>query len=152
MTTSLWQSQASPTGIHHRYTGAAQTSTGTGTPSLKEALETCAAKAISLFGKNIQDDSLYLVFEWNATTARLNIAVTDASKQLDSPESVSADFPALAQEIVAVPDSERAEKIEATVELVKFLLSDYLASCGAFFRYSLVAIFHSSNRSESVLL
>jgi hypothetical protein len=145
MTTSLWQTQASSKGTHFFYTNA-------NTSSLKEALETCAAKAISLLDKNIQDDSLYVVFEWNATAAQLNIAVTDASKQLDSPDSVGADFPSLAQEIAAVTDSERAEKIEAGVELVKFLLSDYLASCGAFFRYSLVAIFHSSNRSESVLL
>lgn len=144
MITTLWQTQASPKGIHHIYTGAQ--------PSLKAALETCASKAISLLGTNIQDDSLYLVFEWDMPNARLNVAVTDATKQLDSPDTVGADFPALQQEIDALPESERAVKEEETIELVKFLLSDYLASCGAFFRYSLVAIFHSSTRSASTLL
>ncbi|MEN0037806.1 MAG: hypothetical protein AAGC78_12105 [Cellvibrio sp.] len=152
MITNLWQTQASPKGINHQYTGAAHTSSGAGKPSLKEALETCAAKAISFLGTNIQDDSLYLLFEWDADNAQLNIVVTDASKQLDSPDSVSAAFPALVQEIASMPEDQQADKKEAIIELVKFLLSDYLASCGAFFRYSLVAIFHSSNRSESVLL
>ncbi len=132
MTMNDWQTRSSAQGTH--YTLADTTSL-----SLKDGLETCAAKAISLLDKNIQDDSLYLLFEWNENTSELNIVVTDANKQLDSPFSVGAHFNA-------------QEKSAATTDLIKFLLSDYLASCSAFFRYSLVAIFHASDRKHSNLL
>ena len=132
MTTSDWQIQTTASGTHYRLMQAAQT-------SLKDALETCAAKAISLLDKNIQDDSLYLVFEWSPDTTQLNIVVTDASKQQDAPISVGAYFV-------------QFDKAETTTEHVRFLLSDYLASCSAFFSYSLVAIFHSSSREHSTLL
>lgn len=145
MTINHWQTQTTPNGIHHLFTGTAEF-------PLKEALETCAEKAISLLDKNIQDDSLYLAFEWDANTAALNIVVTDASKQQDSSISVGAHFAQLQQELQSLPQADQQEKIEATNELVKFLLSDYLASCSAFFRYSLVAIFHSSSRDNSQLL
>lgn len=132
MTTNHWQTQPSAQGTHYLFTGTALL-------PLKEALESCAAKAISLLKENIQDDSLYLLFEWNPDTSALTIVVTDASKQQDSPLSVGAHF-------------DQLEKTEATQELIRFLLSDYLASCSAFFRYSLVAIFHSSTRTNSHLL
>ncbi len=132
MTMNHWQTHASARGTHYTLTDTAKL-------SLKEGVEACAAKAISLLDNNIQDDSLYLLCEWNENTADLNIVVTDASKQQDSPFSVGANF-------------EVQEKPEATSELIQFLLSDYLASCSAFFRYSLVAIFHSSTRDNSNLL
>ena len=132
MTMNHWHTHASTRGTHYTLTDTAEL-------SLKEGVEACAAKAISLLDKNIQDDSLYLLFEWNENTAELNIVVTDASKQQDSPFSVGAHFAA-------------QEKSATTSELVRFLLSDYLASCSAFFRYSLVAIFHSSARENSNLL
>ena len=132
MTTNHWQTQAAPRGTHYILTDTALS-------PLKDTLETCAEKAISLLDKNIQDDSLYLLFEWNPSTTTLNIVVTDADKQQDSPFSVGAHF-------------EQLENTETTNELIRFLLSDYLASCSAFFHYSLVAIFHSSSRSNSNLL
>jgi len=145
MTMNHWQTHPSPQGTHYVFTDTAN-------KSLKDALETCAAKAISLLDQNIQDDSLYLLFEWNANTAELTIVVTDAEKKQDSPFSVGTHFTALQQEIQSLSIPEQAEKMETTNELVKFLLSDYLASCSAFFRYSLVAIFHSNTRSNSNLL
>lgn len=145
MTINYWQTDSSPQGTRYVFTDTAH-------KTLKDTLETCAAKAISLLDKNIQDDSLYLLFEWNANTAELNIVVTNADKQQDSPFSVGAHFTTLHQEIQLLPLTERTAKTEATNELVKFLLSDYLASCSAFFRYSLVAIFHSSTRANSNLL
>lgn len=132
MTTTNWQALISASGTHYQCGDAAQV-------PLKDALESCAAKAISLLDKNIQDDSLYLLFEWNPATTELNIVVTDANKQQDAPISVGARF-------------EQLEQTSATTELVKFLLSDYLASCSAFFHYSLVAIFHSNSREHSTLL
>lgn len=109
---------------------------------LKLALEACAAKAISLLDKAIQENSLYLLFEWNSETRRLNIVVTDASKQQDSPIRLNITFPQVAT----------LGTQEELAESIHFLLKDYLASCSAFFAYSLVAIFHSSNRANSQLL
>lgn len=140
-----WQTHISPTGTRYALGDSSNN-------TLKDALETCAAKAISLLGENIQDDSLYLLFEWNPDIAELNIAITDASKQIDAPAYVGAHFAVLQQELESLPPAGQVEQKEATSELVKFLLSDYLASCSAFFRYSLVAIFHSSSRADSVLL
>ena len=110
---------------------------------LKQALEACAAKAISLLEHSIQDDSLYLLFEWNSSTNELVIVVTDASKRIDSPIRFHIDFPQLAN----YPGPK-----EELVESIHFLLKDYLASYSAFFAYSLVAIFHASNRDNSQLL
>jgi hypothetical protein len=149
MTTTIWQTRSSSRGTQLIFTDTA-------TKTLKDALEICAAKAISLLDKNIQDDSLYLLFEWNAYTAELNIVVTDAGKQQDSPISVGAHFAELQQqsrrEIESQPIEAQEEKTAASNELIKFFISDYLASCSVFFRYSLVAIFHCSTRSNSNLL
>lgn len=153
MTKNLWQTIPLPQGTHYLFIDTAN-------QTLKDALEICAAKAISLLDKNIQDDSLYLLFEWNSSTAELTIVVTDADKQRDSSLSVGAKFAELHQhtqdqnhrETALQPGGEDSEKINISDELVKFFISDYLASCSAFFRFSLVAIFHSSTRSNTNLL
>ncbi len=116
--------------------------------ALKQALEHCAVKAVGLLDKNIQDDSLYLLFEWFPTTSELHIVVTDAGKQHDGVHKVQAYFP----EILNVNSTNTPEQLNVTNDSIKFLLSDFLASYSAFFSYSLVAIFHSSSRAETSLL
>lgn len=108
---------------------------------LCEAIEACVEKAISLLEKNIQDDSLYLLFEWNSKQAILSVVVTDSNKTQDSPHSVRCVFPALMNQ----DNNDYAAAI-------KFWLNDYLATCTAFFSYSLVAIFHSNTRDKTELL
>lgn len=112
---------------------------------VKQALEACAAKAISLLDHSIQDDSLYLLFEWDGDTSELEIVVTDASKRRDSTIRLHISFVALANNPGLGTKEELAESIH-------FWLKDYLASCSDFFAYSLVAIFHSSTRDNSQLL
>lgn len=114
--------------------------------ALKQAIEAAADKAVSLLNSNIQDDSLYVLFEWDSELARLNICVTDASKRVDAPESVSCTFSNLA------PLLNNPEARNNYTETVKFWLHDYLTTCTAFFSFSLVAIFHSSTRSNTELL
>lgn len=114
--------------------------------NLRKTIEACAEKAISLLKSNIQDDSLYLLFEWDSSNANLNILVTDAAKKHDAPEIVYCTFPELAKELT------QQEQSTAYAELVKFWLHDYLTTCTEFFSYSLVAIFHSSDRSNTELL
>jgi hypothetical protein len=113
---------------------------------IRKTIEACADKAISLLASNIQDDSLYLLFEWNSSDAGLNILVTDATKRHDAPEIVHCSFPDLANEVST------QEQRNTYAESVHFWLHDYLTTCTAFFNYSLVAIFHSSNRENTELL
>lgn len=132
-----WQSQSSThqTIYMSHFSGCDQ-------PALKQALETCAAKAVELLEVNIQEDSLYLLFEWNPARAELTIGVSDANKTNDGAYKVQAQFVDLLQTAAA----------DVQPELIKFLLSDFLASYSPFFSYSLVAIFHSSVRAETSLL
>jgi len=113
---------------------------------LKQALESTTAKAIALLDKNIQDDSLYLLFEWDSTKAQLSIVVTDDTKSQDSPLLACDAFTLSNEEMnVAIRTKELEEKIY-------FWLHDYLTTAKDFFRYSLVAIFHASNRANTRLL
>jgi len=110
---------------------------------LRQTAEACIEKAVSLLPQNIQNDSLYLLFEWHPTDAALKICITDASKTRDAPETVYCAFPVLLQQPDDVPNQ---------IESVKFWLHDYLTTCTAFLSYSLVAIFHSSSRAYTELL
>lgn len=116
--------------------------------TVRQIIEASADKAIHLFNKNIQDDSLYLLFEWNASEAKLNIVVTDANKTQDASESVCCVFFSLAIELARENEDQRVNYTES----VKFWLHDYLNTCTAFFSYSLVAIFHSGSRNNTELL
>lgn len=125
---------------------------GSDQSALKQGLEASATQAIGLLDTNIQEDSLYLLFEWNPATAVLNVVVTDAHKQHDSSASVQAILPELPVMLSALDTTERATCINTLNDTIKFLLSDFLASYSPFFSYSLVAIFHSSSRTETSLL
>ncbi len=116
--------------------------------AVRESIEACVGKAIQLLAHNIQDDSLYLLFEWNPHTAELNVVVTDASKTRDAPESVSCRFSSLAVELARENDMQR----KAYIESIKFWLHDYLSTSTTFLGYSLVAIFHTDSRANSELL
>ncbi|RYY04124.1 MAG: hypothetical protein EOO53_04325 [Gammaproteobacteria bacterium] len=114
---------------------------------VKLAIEACTDKAVSLLKTNIQDASLYLLFEWDAQAANLIIVVTDATKTHDSHDIVKAVFNSVANNLQG-----QHEDLEAYANLIKFWLHDYLTTCSAFFSYSLVAIFHSSTRANTELL
>lgn len=116
--------------------------------AVRHIIEASTDKAISKLKENIQDDSLYLLFEWDVTQAKLNIVTTDANKTQDAPESVCCTFSSLAIELARESEEQRHNYTES----VKFWLHDYLTTCTAFFSYSLVAIFHSSTRSHTELL
>ena len=114
--------------------------------TVRKSIEACAEHAISTLNENIQDDSLYLLCEWQPATAELSISVTDARKTHDAPNSYRCVFTELARTLVD-------EKTQQTyTESVKFWLHDYLSSYAPFFNYSLVAIFHSSTREQTELL
>jgi hypothetical protein len=101
---------------------------------IRLALGECVEKSVSLLQANISDDSLYLMFEWCASSSVLTIVVTDSSKKNDSQHIVKCTFAKL------------------KTEDVQYWISDYFTTCASFMRYSLVAAFHCNKRSESTLL
>jgi hypothetical protein len=141
-----WTTSSTPTTIIHAASVA-----DSAAASVKASVEAATDQAVALLKNNIQDDSLYLLFEWNADAAKLTILVTDASKTQDAPELVCCSFPMLALE-ASNSDARGALTSATSTDSVKFWLHDYLTTCTAFFSYSLVAIFHSSTRSNTELL
>lgn len=107
---------------------------GTDESGIRSALAECVEKAISLLAANIQDESLYLMFEWSASSSRLSIVVTDSSKKIDSPQVVQCSF------------------FKLDPEDLQYWLGDYFTTCESFMRYSLVAAFHCQTRMQSALL
>lgn len=119
---------------------------------LKLATEACAEKMIGLLASNIQDESLYLLFEWDKIHSTLVVVVTDASKKCDAKQKVVCEFFKLNQNLKQLPQAEFAEKAENYADWIKYWLLDYLSSCTAFLNFSLVAIFHADSRDHTELL
>jgi len=128
-----WQENKSPgecseSIVHHaEYAGTEE-------PGIRLALAECVEKSISLLATNINDESLYLLFEWCAAESVLSVVVTDSTKKIDSPQVVTCCFPRLESEDL------------------RYWLGDYFTTCESFMRYSLVAAFHSQTRAASALL
>ncbi len=128
-----WQENKSPgecseSIVHHaEYAGTEE-------PGIRLALAECVEKSISLLHTNINDESLYLLFEWCAASSVLSVVVTDSTKKIDSPQVVTCSF----------------SRLES--EDLQYWLGDYFTTCESFMRYSLVAAFHSQTRAASALL
>lgn len=135
--------------IHHA------TSEGTSDSDIQLAINACTDKACALLDQNIQEDSRYLLFEWDSTNSTLTIVVTDDSKQKDSPQIVQCHFPALNQKLNAVTDTQGSEWQFQAAEIadhVQYSIKDYLTTCAPFLRYSLIAAFHQDSRATCTLL
>lgn len=111
---------------------------------VQSAINHSAEKAASMQRKNIQDDSMYLLFNWSAVKRELMVCVTDAKKQQDSPRVVICQFPALIEVENAASDDYADE--------VKYWISNYLTTSQAFLQYSLVAGFCRGDRQRVELL
>jgi hypothetical protein len=119
---------------------------------LKASVEACALKAIQLIESHITDDSLYLMFEWNKEDCTLHAVLTDATKSQDAPNSVTLKLKALSNLENKFAGNEKDQFMEEQAEKIIFWLHDYFSTSTEFFRYSLVAIFHSSTRNNTRLL
>ena len=129
--------------------------TETSEDAIKAAIALCVEKAVSLLDVNLKDESMYLMFEWDNTDSELTIVVTDQTKQRDSDNIVKCHFTAL-NKTMALDNFQSEEEWKLAVneyaEDVNFLIRDYLTTCTSFLKYSLIAAFHSGNRSASKLL
>jgi hypothetical protein len=120
--------------IHHsQYTETADA-------PLKHAIDNSIEKAIDLLPKNILDDSLYFLVEWDQHNSTLQLVVTDDTKQKEAPEVVRC--------TLTLADN----KTHANIETIHFLVRDYLTTSSGFIRFSLVAVFGLGDRTQVELL
>jgi len=126
---------------------------GTSDEQVESAVHACIDKMSTLLDKNVHDDSMFLLFEWDVVYSILTIAVTDSAKQKDSSDVVKCSFTAIDSKMRVVESSEaRESKVNELVENIQFWIKDYLPTCTTFLRYSLVATFHRESRENSLLL
>ena len=106
--------------------------------SVQHAIERSIDKACDLLKDNIEDDSRFLLFGWNAETSTLTILVSDDEKYRDSQGVVQCQL--------------TANGLQLDPEDIQFWIKDYLSTCAPFLRYSLIAAFHRGSRANCTLL
>ncbi|CAA0101763.1 hypothetical protein [Zhongshania aliphaticivorans] len=112
-------------------------------------LAACVNKAVGELHSSIQDDSLYLIFEFDESFV-LNVVVADDSKLQESPYRVVCDMASLQPYLDE--STHWKFKDEGFADIVKHEIRDYLSTCSGFMRYSLVAVFSEGDRSKTELL
>lgn len=140
-----WQLQQSATG--RTYSAACTEQTDT---AVRQAIGETIEKAVAQLADNINDDSLYLLFEWHKPTATLTVVVTDESKSRDAAIVVCCEFLGIDQLLKNSTTDSAA--LDDYAEIIQYGVKDYLTTCGGFFHYSLIAIFHSDIRANTQLL
>lgn len=112
--------------------------------AVKQAVIETAHKAAQLLDDNIVDDSLYLLFTWQAEASTLTAVVTDDRKQSDAEHIVRCEFPSAIDSTLSVDDPFRADLI--------YWIRDYLTTSGEYMRFSLVALFTDGARDTTSML
>lgn len=107
----------------------------------------CIDKAVSFLSKSIQDDSMYLLFDWQAENASLSILVTDETKQSDSKYVVVCQFSGVQQCTLNNNESQLDY-----IEKIHYSIKDYLTTCPGFLAFSLVAVFRDDVSESSRIL
>jgi len=108
---------------------------------LQLAVDEAIEYGVQLMATNVRDKSRYFICEWNTLELRLNIVVTDESKTEESPIALELSLPGMA-------DMDR----QKSTELIQFWITDYLSTCSAFLRFSVIALFHTGDRTRGTLL
>jgi len=119
------------------------------------AIENCIDKAVLHLADNINDDSRYLLFEWDVVYSLLTIVVTDDRKENDAIHVVKCSFTGIDSKFNAkddIPDNDWENRVNEYAQDIKFWIKDYLSLCNGFLDYSLVAAFHCKNRASIELL
>jgi hypothetical protein len=146
----IWQEQSD--GNHTVY--YASSSSGDDI-AIRAAVGECIEKAVGLLSQNIQEDSMYFMLEWHCESSTLSIIVTDEFKQKDSPMIVKCQMSALGDRLcdlnISSPD-QCQDHINQYVANVKYWSTDYFTTCGAFLKYSLIAVYYTDSRSRVELL
>ncbi|MBA4502665.1 hypothetical protein [Marinobacterium marinum] len=111
--------------------------------ALKQDVEACLDKAVSLLNANVRNESLYFFVEWHPAQSVLKMLVTGTDKVCQAQTIPVCRFAAV--------DAERAAQVEF-VELMKFWIKDYLSLVPGFMDFSLVAMFTDTDRDRARLV
>jgi hypothetical protein len=109
--------------------------------AIQSAVDACCEHAFTFLKDNIEDSSMYCLFDWNSSQAQLTVTVTDDTKQQDAEHIVKMTFTDF--------ESVSAEEQEDTV---KYWIKDMLTTSLAFLKFSLVAGFTRDSRHRVELL
>lgn len=104
---------------------------------------------------NIGIDSQYFMVEWDVDNATLTVVVTDDAKKNDSKHVVNCHMSTLDKKMNELAISSKASWETQTAEFsetVRDWVHNYLTTCGAFMRYSLIALFHCESRENAKIL
>lgn len=143
-----WEMSVLPTGKLAEYVYVTDSATQLEI-ELEPLIIACVDKAVSVMPENINDDSLYLIFEFDDRSV-LRIVMTDDTKQQESAYGIACDMSSVTP-YLAESDYWKF-KDERFADIVKHCIRDYLTTCGAFMRYSLVAVFSEGDRARTELL
>ncbi len=109
--------------------------------AIQAAVDACSEYAFTFLKDNIEDNSMYCLFDWDSSKAQLTITVTDDTKQNDAEHIVKMIFTDF--------ESESSEDQE---DSVKYWVKDMLTTSLAFLKFSLVAGFTRGSRQRVELL
>ncbi len=109
--------------------------------AIQAAVDACSEYAFTFLKDNIEDNSMYCLFDWDSSKSQLTITVTDDTKQKDAEHIVKMTFTDF--------ESESAEEQE---DDVKYWVKDMLTTSLAFLKFSLVAGFTRGSRVRVELL
>ena len=108
---------------------------------IQDAVDACSEYAFTFLKDNIEDNSMYCLFDWNASEAQLTITVSDDTKTKDAEHIVKMTFTHF--ECTSAEDQE---------DTVKYWIKDMLTTSLAFLKFSLVAGFTRGSRQRVELL
>jgi hypothetical protein len=111
---------------------------------LKQAVLAAADYAFDLLDENIEDDSMFCLFDWDFNQQRLLIAVSDPSKKKLAKHTVILNLKGYASHIVNKEDQQ---------EQIQLWLHNHITTAAVFLQFSLVAaITADSDINNSILM
>jgi hypothetical protein len=111
---------------------------------IKRAVLAAADYAFDLLNDNIEDDSMFCLFDWNFYEQRLLIAVTDPSKKIFAKHTVKLTLEGYSSHIADKEDQQ---------EQIQLWVHNHITTAATFLQFSLVAaIIAEGDTSNSTLL
>jgi hypothetical protein len=122
----------------HRVTSSSESEA-----ELKEAVLEAADYAFDLLHENIEDDSMFCLFDWDFAKQRLLIAVTDPSKKKLAKHTVELTLTGYASHIADKEDQQ---------EQIQLWVHNHITTAANFLQFSLVAAIIADGDVDSSIL
>jgi hypothetical protein len=111
---------------------------------IKQAVLAAADYAFDLLNDNIEDDSMFCLFDWNFSEQRLVIAVTDPSKKIFAKHTVKLTLEGYSSHMADKEDQQ---------EQIQLWVHNHITTAATFLQFSLVAaIITEGDTRNSTLL